>query len=455
MRLSHIVKSAAFRLTLLYAVAFELCVAALFAVIYFGTAQYVRGELESEIERELATLHEEFRAQGLDHLIFVIRHRVEAIEYRQTLYLLQDARGARIVGNLAPMKVVVGWVDLPYVDMRREARGKTIFIRSKTLPLPEGAMLAVGQSTSGINDVQALVIRSFAWAALATLLLALAVGAALSLRFVRRVDAIERTTREIMDGNLARRLPVRGTGDEFDRLSLSLNRMLERLQSLMEGLTQVTNDIAHDLRTPLARLRQRLEGARLRAKTTGEYEAAVDEAMKESDAILRTFSALLRIAQIESGARRAGFAEVDLSGLVSTLHETYAAVAEDRGQTIAARIEPGIAASGDRDLLTQMLVNLIENALTHTPSGTRIELQLARRDGGIVATVADNGPGIPAAMREKVFRRFHRLDASRSTEGSGLGLSLVAAIADLHGIKIELGDGGPGLVVTLRFPQAA
>ncbi|MGH7002995.1 MAG: ATP-binding protein [Alphaproteobacteria bacterium] len=451
MRLRHLYKSAAFRLTLLYAAVFEASVAVLFAVIYLGTAQYVRGELQTEVERELASLHQEFRAQGIDHLVVVIKHRVEAIEYRETLYLLQDPRGVRLAGNLQPARIFVGWSDLPHVAVRGEARRVATHIRSKAMTLPDGVMLAVGQSTASIDEVHALVIRSFAWASLATLLLALGGGAAVSLRFLRRVDAIERTSREIMDGNLARRLPVRGTGDEFDRLSESLNRMLERIQSLMEGLTQVTNDIAHDLRTPLARLRQRLESARLRAKTAADYEAAIEQAMADTDAILRTFSALLRIAQIESGVRRAGFAEVDLSGLFTAMHDIYAAVAEDRGQNIALCVEPGIAVRGDRDLLTQMLANLIENALTHTPTGAKIALTLERRDGGATGIVADNGSGIPPALHDKVFRRFHRLDASRTTAGSGLGLSLVAAIADLHGIQIELGDNQPGLRVTLRF----
>jgi len=273
-----------------------------------------------------------------------------------------------------------------------------------------------------------------------------------SLRFLRRVDAIERTGREIMEGNLTRRLPVRGTGDEFDRLSEGLNAMLERIQSLMEGVKQVSNDIAHDMRTPLARLRQRLEAARLPGKTADEQAASIDGAIADTDGLLRTFSALLRIAQIESGSRRAGFAEVDLSALFAAMVETYAAVAEDRGQHVSGTIAPGLAMRGDRELLTQVLANLIENALTHSPAGAQVTLTLERIDGRIVGCVADNGPGIPPAQREKAFRRFYRLDTSRTTPGSGLGLSLVAAISALHGIEITLGDNAPGLRVTLHFP---
>jgi signal transduction histidine kinase len=367
---------------------------------------------------------------------------------------LQDAHGVRIAGNLEPVKYFVGWADLANGGtMTVHARRVAAVIRVKATALPGGALLAVGQSTQLIQEVRALTIRAFLWASLATLVLAVAGGAVVSLRFLRRVDAIERTGREIMDGDLSRRLPVRGTGDEFDRLAHNVNRMLDRIQSLMTGVIQVTNDIAHDLRTPVARLRQRLETARLKAKSMAEYETAVDQAMADTDAILRTFAALLRIAQIESGSRRAGFADLDLSGLFTAMVETYAAVAEDRGQAVSAMVEVDIVVRGDRDLLAQMLSNLIENALTHSPAGARIEIVLRRQEQGIVGIIADSGPGIPPEQREKVFQRFYRLDASRTTPGSGLGLSLVAAVAELHGIAIELGDNAPGLRVTMLFPH--
>jgi signal transduction histidine kinase len=453
-RLRPLLQSSAFRLTLVYAAVFELSVAVLFAVIYFGTAQSVRNEIEDEIERELAALQQDYRTQGAGRLVIIIAERATAPENRDTLYLLQDARGMQLAGNLGPVRYFVGWSNLP-PELAAARPRRPAPIRTKALLLPDGVLLAVGQSTARINEVHDLVIRAFAWASIATLVLALAGGALVSLRFLRRVDAIERTGREIMEGNLARRLPVGGAGDEFDRLSTSLNAMLERIQSLMEGLKQVSNDIAHDLRTPLARLRQRLEAARLPGKTADDQAAAIDRAIEDTDALLRTFSALVRIAQIESGSRRAGFSEVDLSAVFAGMVETYAAVAEDRGQRVSGTIAPDIKVRGDRELLIQVLSNLVENTLTHSPPGAEVTLALERRDGRIVGRVADNGPGIPPDQREKVFRRFYRLDASRATPGSGLGLSLVAAIAALHGIEIELGDNKPGLVVTLRFPPPA
>jgi len=254
-----------------------------------------------------------------------------------------------------------------------------------------------------------------------------------------------------MAGDLSRRVPTRGSGDDFDQLSASLNEMLDRIQTLMEGLRQVSNDIAHDLRTPLTRLRQRLEAARLKARTVDDYAGAVDSTLADTDQILRTFGAMLRIAQIEAGTARSRFTTVDLSGVLRAIVDLYAAFAEDQQQALTGKIADGVSVHGDRELLTQMLVNLVENALRHSPAGTLVQVGLERQANAVLCSIADNGPGIPKEEYDKVFRRFYRLDASRATPGSGLGLSLVAAIAELHGVAISLGDNQPGLRVELRF----
>jgi signal transduction histidine kinase len=258
-----------------------------------------------------------------------------------------------------------------------------------------------------------------------------------------------------MDGHLHERVPTKGKADEFDRLADNLNAMLDRIQQLMQGLHQVSSDIAHDLRTPLSHMRQRLELARLKAASAQDYDAAVDRAVTDIDGILGVFAALLRIAQIEAGARREGFAPVDLSGLFETIIDTYGPVADDVGHRLAGTVAPGLSIRGDRQLLTQMLANLVENTIRHTPAGTEITVSLMPGPAGPVGIVRDTGPGIPETAREKVFQRFFRLDASRMTPGSGLGLSLVSAVAQLHDVRVTLSDNHPGLAVTLDFADLA
>jgi signal transduction histidine kinase len=250
-----------------------------------------------------------------------------------------------------------------------------------------------------------------------------------------------------MEGDLSARIPVRGSNDEIDQLVLGLNAMLDRIQQLLDGLRQVTSDIAHDLRTPLGRLRQRLEDAREHATSTVEYQVATEASIAEADALLEIFSALLRIAQIEAGAQQSAFTTVDLAGLARSITEAYAPVAEDSQHKLETAIEDGVAINGDRQLLAQLFSNLIENALNHTPTGSTVRLALRKTAGGFEAEVADNGPGIPEAEHEKVFDRFYRLDRSRTTKGSGLGLALVKAIASLHGMTLRLEDRQPGLAV--------
>jgi signal transduction histidine kinase len=255
-----------------------------------------------------------------------------------------------------------------------------------------------------------------------------------------------------MDGDLAQRVPERGTDDDLDRLASTLNRMLDRVAELMDGLRQVSSAVAHELRTPLARLRQRLEAARS-ARSSPEHEAAIDDALLELDAVLDTFGALLRIAQIEAGTCRTGFTDVDLGAIAESVVEAFGPAAEDAGKTLVAAIAPGAHVRGDRELLSQLLANLVENGIRHTPGGVRIEVGVAPTGTGARAVVADDGPGVPAQERERVLRRFQRLERSRDVPGTGLGLSLVAAIADLHGARIVLEDNAPGLRVRLDFER--
>src|SRR6476661_1687765 len=240
-----------------------------------------------------------------------------------------------------------------------------------------------------------------------------------------------------------------------DRLDLDMNRMLDQIQLLMESLSQVSNDIAHALRTPLGRLRQKLETARVTSGANSKCATIIDAALVETDNILDTFSALLRIAQIESGTRTAGFREIDLSKLFETVSEAFSAAAEDDGKTLTAKIAPSVKLWGDGDLISEMLANLIDNAIRHTPEGAHIEVSLVNHGSQLVARVADDGPGVPQSEYERIFRRFYRLERSIRTPGTGLGLSLVAAVAELHGMEFCASDNAPGLRMTITFDSAS
>jgi signal transduction histidine kinase len=303
--------------------------------------------------------------------------------------------------------------------------------------------------------MRVMIERAFIWGSIGTILLALAGGVVMSLGLVRRVETMSQASREIMAGDLSRRIPVRGSDDEFDHLAASLNTMLGRIETLMRELQQVTNDIAHDLRTPLTRLRQRLDLASRGSRTPEELRAALAKSATDVDAILETFAALLRIAQIEAHANASGLERLDLSQALADMTETYQTVAEEQGQLLTSQVASGLWIAGDRELLLQLFSNLIENAIRHCPKSSLIRLSAHSEPQGIEVSVADNGPGIPAELRDKVFQRFYRLERSRTTEGTGLGLSLVAAIVRLHGATVKLVDNGPGLRVELRFPVAA
>jgi signal transduction histidine kinase len=269
-------------------------------------------------------------------------------------------------------------------------------------------------------------------------------GIFFSLQFMRRIDAIARTCQSIISGKFNDRIALRGSGDELDRLAAAINNMLDRISTLLDNLRQVSSDVAHDLRTPLTHLRNRLEESRQKAVTTDDYAALVTQAIEDTDHLLAIFAALLRISQIESGSRLAAFSALSLTELLERIYEMYRPVAEDEHHVLLHDIQKEVRIQGDGELLTQMFSNLIENAIRHSPSGTRILIRLAQSGNTATAAVEDDGPGIPAAEHDKVFRRFYRLTRSRSTPGNGLGLALVAAIANLHAAKIELADNHPG-----------
>jgi signal transduction histidine kinase len=275
----------------------------------------------------------------------------------------------------------------------------------------------------------------------------------MSQRMASRIEAINRTNRDIIDGDLSRRIPLQGTNDELDRLASGLNEMLDRIQALMEEVRRVSDNIAHDLRTPLGRLHNQLDNLHSEVERAGLDTSSIEQALSESEGLLSTFNALLRIARIEARSRTEGFAQVDLTALVRDAAEYYEPLAEAREQTLAVKADPAVQLVGDRDLLFQAIANLLDNAIKYTPRGGEVRVTLAvMAPGTAELTVVDTGPGIPPAARQQVFQRFFRLEDSRSTPGNGLGLSLVEAVVHLHGMTIRVSDNSPGTRITLGIP---
>ena len=445
----RIFRTTSFRLTALYTGVFGLSVAAILGVLYWATAGYTARQFDGSLTAIVTELTEDYPHDPPEEIASDIEQSLRSDPGSPGFFLYQDRDGRRLAGNLPVMPPAAGAQDLSLPGTPGDDRD----LRGVGKILPDGAFLLVAADRAPLEDLRELWLHGLGWSLLATAILGVGGGLLVSAGVLRRVDAINRICQKIMDGDLTQRLPGRETGDEFDRLTDIVNTMLDRIEALMDGLRQVSTDIAHDLRTPLGRLRQRLEGAVLKSRSTAEYERAVEGAIVEADQLLAVFNALLRIARLEAGSPRRGFIRCDLSELTSTMVEVFQPTAEESGQTIRWDSPEPVEVTGDADLLSQMVANLIENALRHTPPGTRIDIHLARRPGGRAELViADDGPGIPEEQRDKVFQRFYRLEQSRNTPGNGLGLSLVSATAQLHRITVALSDNRPGLRVSLLFP---
>jgi signal transduction histidine kinase len=454
-RLPRVLRTSSFRLTLLYAGLFGLSVLILFAVIYGATGLYMTNSLDAAVASDVTELQGSFHSGGSAALAARITERVRQMPNGPMYYLLQSRDGKVLAGNLPAFHGGRGWFDLAVPGGDRHGGARKVAVHAQGVALPGGDYLMVGVDAFPREEMHELILRAFGWSSVITLLLAFGGGALISGGLLRHIEAISRAARDIMGGDFTRRIPERGTDDEFDHLVSSLNAMLDRMEHAMESVRQVSNDIAHDLRTPLTRLRQRLERAQHRARSVAAWQEAAAGCIAEMDAILETFGALLRIAQVESGVATRRFARLDLSELLHTLAEVYQPMAEDKGQRFTADIAAGLTVWGDRQLLAQMLANVVENAMRHSPPGAAIGLFATASANAVAIAVVDNGPGIPPAERDRVFRRFYRLESSRSTPGSGLGLSLVAAVAALHQIRIELADNDPGLRALLHFPRLA
>lgn len=454
MHAARLLRSSTFRLALVYMALFAASVLILLAFIYWSTAAYMARQVDATIETEIAGLAEQYRTRGLTGLSDLIGARVARKPSGSSIYLLVDRAFAPVVGNLSR------WPDVPpaedgWLNFRLEGqgwpRGEIHRARARAFRLEGGFHLLVGRDIHDLEETQALIVNTLIWGLLMTLVLALLGGVVMTRSMLRRIEAINQTSREIMSGDLTHRIPSNQSGDDFDVLIGNLNAMLDRIESLMEGVRRVSDNIAHDLKTPLTRLRHSLEVLRAEAAEPDTVHALTEQAVGEAERLLSTFNALLRIARVESAESRAAFADVRLADLVRDVADLYEPLAEEKGQRLVAQVADGVCVRGDRDLLFQALANLLDNAVKYTPPGGTISVGLENRANGPHLTVADSGPGVPAQARGKVFQRFFRLEESRTTPGSGLGLSLVAAVAQLHGAGVRLSDNQPGLRVTLEF----
>lgn len=451
--LPRLLRVANFRFAALYVGVFAGSALVLGVAVFLESRSALQQQMQARIETEAVFLREEFQTDGLAHLIDLVRLRGQGASALD--YLIEDPSGAYLVGEMpATSGLKPGWTIID-VSRASEDGGRPERVRAQVSDLGGGMLLAVGVDLRQIGDLEEAIATAFLWTIGLAGVLGIGGGALLSQAFLRRVDAIARTAEAIIGGDETRRVPMRGTGDDLDRLAGTLNRMLDRIAILMESLRQVSSDVAHDLRTPLSRLYQRLEDARVHARSMADYEAAIDAAMGEAQGLLEIFSALLRIAQVEGASPHAGFRDVDLSAVAEAVSDAYRPDAEDAGHELTATIAPGVIISGDRELLTQAVANLVENALRHTPAGTRIRVRL--RDGpatGALLTVEDDGPGVADVDMPRLVDRFYRGERSRTTPGNGLGLSLVSAVAELHGARLSLDAMKPGLRVSLSFPTS-
>jgi signal transduction histidine kinase len=452
------VRSSALRLALGYAALFTASAVLLLAFVYWYTARYMLRQSDETIDAEIVGLADRYRLTGLSGLTLSIRERLDRRPTGSSIYLLTDPAGSPIVGNLDRWPSVApdedGFLDF---DLLPAAGERPHLARAKPFVLEGGFRLLVGKDLFDLQSAQALLLRTTGWGVALTAALALFGGLVASRSRIRRIGAVNDVIGEVMAGDLSRRIPVEPTGDDIEELVEKLNRMLDELEKLVEGVRRVSDSIAHDLRTPLARLKTRLERLRrvVPEGTSGGPGAAgdgIDDAIEEADRLLATFAALLRIARIEAGERgRASFRDVDLTALVDDVAELYGPLVEEKGKKFLLHNSPGVAVSADRDMVFQAVVNLVDNALKHAAGGGRIELSLSGKNEGAEIVVADDGQGIPEEERGKVSERFYRLDRSRSTPGAGLGLSLVAAVAALHRGELRLEDNRPGLRAVLKL----
>ncbi len=448
--------STTFRLTLIYFGLFGVSAVVLVGFLYWSTAGFMARQTDEAIEAEIRGLAEQYSQFGTIGLVRALNRRTSQARASRGLYLLTDANLRPLAGNLSawPREKPEpdGWLTfkLEYADQR----GAVDFGRARIFELTGGLRLLVGRDIRERLEIDARFRESIGWGIALALVLSIAGGVLVSRPMLRRIDAINQTSGEIMAGALDRRIPTRGTDDEFDRLAANLNEMLDRIAQLVASVREVSDNIAHDLRSPLARLRGRLELTLADRGDEEAYRRAIARTIEEADALLKTFNSLLRIARLEAGVETGQVETFDLDGLVGDVAELYAPLADERAVELDATPERAGRIRGDRDLLFQALANLLDNAIKFSPGGETVTIAARALDDRVTVTVSDRGPGIPEALKNRVAERFFRVETSRNAPGAGLGLSLVAAVVERHGGSLDLEDNRPGLRVVLGLPRS-
>lgn len=456
MRAPSFLRTLAFRIVLIYVMVFAISAAALVGFTYWNTKHALDSQTDETIEAEITGLAEQYQRLGLGGLTDVIISR--SIRGGPGLYLLTDVQHRPIAGNLDAWPKVIQrpghFIEFDYekriggVAAKRRARGRAF-------SLTGGFQLLVARDVHERHETSRLLSTTLPWSILLMLVLGLIGGAVISRNLLARLDVINNTSREIMAGDLTRRIPVAGSADEFDTLAENLNRMLDRIERLMRGMREVTDSVAHDLRTPLNRLRNRIDAAQRRLPADSVEAAEIDLAAVEIEQLIATFNALLLIAEAEAGMAREAMAPVDLREIVEGISELYGPVAEESGIALSAAPSGSAPVLGNRSLITQALANLVDNAIKYSGKDGKVSIAIDATPRGVALSVADNGVGIAPEDRARVLDRFVRLEASRHSPGTGLGLSLVVAVARLHDAQFDLTDNHPGLKATVLFRHMA
>jgi signal transduction histidine kinase len=461
--LGKLVRTTTFKLTLVYLTVFALFSAFLLAYFAWNTQRLITRQITETVDAEVTGLTEQYREDGLRGLVMAVDARTR--RPGSGLYLVTTFSGEPLAGNVGSLSAGVlaqtGWVEASY---RRNEEPDAVARRALVhiVRLPGGFRLLVGRDLEERERFENIILDAGRWSIGLVILLGLAGGFLATRRLLQRVDAMTETTQRIMAGDLSGRLAIAGTGDELDRLASNLNVMLERIEHLMRGVKEVSDNIAHDLKTPLTRLRNRCEAALRSARSEADYRAALEATIDESENLIHTFNALLMIARAESGQARDDMVELDAAEVVRGVAELYEPVAEEKGLALKVTASVPAIVTGNRELISQALANLVDNAIKYAKGlpgaidGARSEIVISAGQEGdrVKLSVADRGPGIPPSERGRVVERFVRLEQNCGEPGSGLGLSLASAIAHLHAGELHLEDNAPGLKATLCLPRA-